>query len=247
MARTRAVVLRAAAAVVADRGTRRASMSDIAAAAGVAKGTLYNHFRTKDEVWSALVGAELAALADECRGLPLVVALAHAAQRVGAHPAIRRLAADEPATFAALLDPDGRHWPDARAAVAAALTAAGKDPAGNGLAGRDLAGNGPAGNGLAGRDPAGNGPAGNGLAGKDPAGNGLAGNGPARHSPGGHTPAGKGSAADLVLRWLASHLANPSTHDATGTAELLAATLPDLDRSQLGSVDHAQVPGPLPS
>jgi AcrR family transcriptional regulator len=139
MARTRSVVLRAAAGVVAERGTKHASMAGIAAAAGVAKGTLYNHFRTKDDVWSALVAAELGALVEECRGLPLVVALGHAAQRIGVHPAVRRIAADEPTVLATLLDPTGRYWPVARASVASALAAAGREPGGADLVLRWLA------------------------------------------------------------------------------------------------------------
>ncbi len=143
MARTRAAVLRAAVQVVAERGIRRASMSDLAAAAGIAKGTLYNHFRTKDEVWSALVRAELDALIDECRGLPLELALGHAARRIGAHPAVRRLAVDEPAVLAALVTAAlvgadrRRTLADAvliaRAAIAEALVAAGHDPVGTDL------------------------------------------------------------------------------------------------------------------
>lgn len=162
MARTRAGVLAAAVGVVAERGTRRASMADLAEAAGVAKGTLYNHFRTKDDVWAALVEAEAHALIQECAGLPLGVALGHAAQRIGAHPALRRLAADEPATLAAIATPGDGPWGAAREAVVRTLTAAGRDPA----------------------------------------------------------------AADLVLRWLASHLLAPGAETAGRTAELLAATLP---------------------
>jgi AcrR family transcriptional regulator len=141
MARTRSSVLRAAVTVAAERGTRRVSMADVAAAAGIAKGTLYNHFRTKDDVWAALVHAEVEALVDECRGLPLVVALGHAAQRIGAHPAVRRIAADEPAVLAALVTPtpDDTAWTTAREAVGEALAAAGKDPAAKGLVLRWLA------------------------------------------------------------------------------------------------------------
>jgi AcrR family transcriptional regulator len=103
MSRTRAVLLSAALRLVAERGTRRTSMSDIAAGAGVAKGTLYNHFRTKEDVWSAVLEAEIHALTEACAGLPLDDALALAAQRLGEHPAVRRLAAEEPATLSALL------------------------------------------------------------------------------------------------------------------------------------------------
>jgi AcrR family transcriptional regulator len=131
MARTRTELLQAAVRVVSERGTRRASMTDIAAEAGVAKGTLYNHFRTKDDVWVALVDAELRAVVDECRGLPLGAALEHAAHRLGAHPAVRRLAADEPVILAELVTagPRATGWRTARAAVADVLTQAGRDPA----------------------------------------------------------------------------------------------------------------------
>jgi AcrR family transcriptional regulator len=123
MARTRAGVLGAAAAVVAERGTRRASMTDIAAAAGIAKGTLYNHFRTKDEVWAALAEAEVLRLAAECESLPLAAALRLAAERVAAHPIPRRLAEDEPAVLAQLLTAGegSPGWSAARSAVEAVL------------------------------------------------------------------------------------------------------------------------------
>jgi AcrR family transcriptional regulator len=123
MARTRTGVLAAAAVVVAERGTRRASMTDIAATAGIAKGTLYNHFRTKDEVWAALAEAEVRRLAAECQSLPLAAALRHAAERIAAHPIPRRLAEDEPAVLAQLLTAGegSAGWSAASAAVVAAL------------------------------------------------------------------------------------------------------------------------------
>jgi AcrR family transcriptional regulator len=103
MSRTRAAVLTAALRLVAERGTRRTSMADIAAASGVAKGTLYNHFRTKEDVWAAVLTAEIEALAEACTGLDLGDALALAARRLGEHPAVRRLAAEEPAVLTALV------------------------------------------------------------------------------------------------------------------------------------------------
>jgi AcrR family transcriptional regulator len=131
MGRTRASLLDAAVRLIAERGTRRTSMTDIAQAAGIAKGTLYNHFRTRDDVWAGVVEAELAALVEECRRLPLAAALAHAAQRISAQPALRRLAADEPAVLAALATPgpESRGWALAAAAVSDALAAAGRDRA----------------------------------------------------------------------------------------------------------------------
>jgi AcrR family transcriptional regulator len=162
MARTRAVVLAAALKLVAERGTRRTSMADIAAASGIAKGTLYNHFRTKEDVWAAVLTAEVEALVEACAGLELGDALALAARQIGDHPAARRLAADEPAVLAALLcapaTAPARRL--ARAAVRDLLAAAGRNP----------------------------------------------------------------GAADLVVRWLESHLVLPAA--AGASSALLAAMLP---------------------
>ncbi|MFI5956969.1 helix-turn-helix domain-containing protein [Cryptosporangium sp. NPDC051539] len=164
MGRTRASLLDAAVRLIADRGTRRTSMTDIAQAAGIAKGTLYNHFRNKDEVFAALVEAEVVLIADECRGLPLEDALAVAAIRLDTHPALRRVADDDPAALAALVGahPDAPGRRAAHAAAADALSASGRDPRG----------------------------------------------------------------AELVVRWLASHLAWPDPDDSEASARLLSAVLP---------------------
>ena len=127
MGRTRARLLEGALRAVRVQGARRTTMGDIAAFAGVAKATLYNHFRTKDDVWSALIVAEIHALAAECTGRPLGAALEHAATRLSAHPAVRALAADDPAALAGLVTgSDAPGWQAARVAVRAALRAAGR-------------------------------------------------------------------------------------------------------------------------
>ena len=59
MNRTRAELLAGAAEAFAAQGFRRATMQSVAAATGVAKATLYNYFRTKDEVARALLAVEL--------------------------------------------------------------------------------------------------------------------------------------------------------------------------------------------
>jgi AcrR family transcriptional regulator len=52
--RTRLSLLEAAIAVFAERGVEPATIQDIAVAARVATGTFYNHFKSKDELLSAL-------------------------------------------------------------------------------------------------------------------------------------------------------------------------------------------------
>ena len=51
---TRAVILEAAEGVLAREGTRAARMEDIASAAGIAVGTLYNYFADRDTLVAAL-------------------------------------------------------------------------------------------------------------------------------------------------------------------------------------------------
>jgi AcrR family transcriptional regulator len=130
MLRTRSAILDAAAASVASSGVRRTTMSDIATTGGVAKATLYNHFRTKDDVLAALVEARVSALGAACEAIAgsagLASALEQAAAELAAFPALRRVAADEPALLVPLSAlEEGRTAESARAAVAAVLVAAG--------------------------------------------------------------------------------------------------------------------------
>ena len=142
MARTRGAILDAAARCVERYGVRRTTMSDLATQASVAKATLYNHFRTKDDVLAALVAARAAALRDACvevasgrhvpvPGLPgptgsgLAAALEHAAAQLAASGPLRRVAAEEPAALAAVAVPgEGRTWDAVRTAVVDVLEAA---------------------------------------------------------------------------------------------------------------------------
>src|ERR687890_1187972 len=95
MGRTRQELLAGAARAFAEHGVRRSTMQSVAAAAGVAKATLYNHFRTKDEVAAALLATELDRLTALAAALPLDQALATLSDELGAHPVLRRLAATE--------------------------------------------------------------------------------------------------------------------------------------------------------
>lgn len=121
MARTRAAVLAGARQCVQKQGTRKTTMVDVAATAGVAKATLYNHFRTKSEVLAALVESEVAAAAGETAEVAstagLEVALARLAERLGEHPVVRRLAATEATVLVGLVlpaDPPQSGWAVAR-------------------------------------------------------------------------------------------------------------------------------------
>ncbi|MDP3710929.1 MAG: helix-turn-helix domain-containing protein [Mycobacteriales bacterium] len=142
MLRTRAAILDAAAGCVERYGVRKTTMSDLATQAAVAKATLYNHFRTKDDVLAALVtsrvqalGATTAALAagrhDTVPGMPvplrsgLAAALEHAADELARCAPLRRVAAEEPAVLAVVAVPAaGRTWDVVRSAVVEVLEAA---------------------------------------------------------------------------------------------------------------------------
>jgi AcrR family transcriptional regulator len=100
---TRDVLVAGAARAFAEHGVRACTMQAVAAAAGVSKATLYNYFRTKDELVRALLGAELARLTALAAALPPDQALAALADELGEHPVLRRLADVEPDTLAALV------------------------------------------------------------------------------------------------------------------------------------------------
>jgi AcrR family transcriptional regulator len=124
MSRTRAALLEGARRSVEVNGTK-ITMAQVAAAAGVAKATLYNHFRTREAVLSALLVDEITRLVDEFAGQPLTDALGGAASALAGHPLLRVLARLEPGTLAALgrIDASAEGWRIAREGVDAGLTA----------------------------------------------------------------------------------------------------------------------------
>jgi AcrR family transcriptional regulator len=129
MLRTRAAILEAAARCVERSGIRKTTMGDVSSQASVAKATLYNHFRTKDDLLDALVLSSTEQLTAECSelaGAGLAPALEHAGSVLGASGPLRRVAADEPALLAALGAPgEGRMWETARRGVEAVLRESG--------------------------------------------------------------------------------------------------------------------------
>ena len=136
MGRTRTALLAATAECVARYGVRKTTMVDVASKSRVAKATLYNHFRTKDDVLAALVEQQVGELVDACVGAAsargLEAALVVVAERLAASAPLRKAAADEPALLAPLMAPGaGRGWVAARDGAAAVLAAAGvpADPA----------------------------------------------------------------------------------------------------------------------
>ncbi|MGY1692926.1 TetR family transcriptional regulator [Geodermatophilus sp. SYSU D01105] len=121
MGRTRAGLLEGAARAFAERGLRRSTMQSVAAAAGVAKATLYNHFRTKDEVARALLAAELDRLGALAAGRPAATALAELADEVAGHPVLQCLARDEPEVLTGLLAAPPDRWVEVLDRLATAL------------------------------------------------------------------------------------------------------------------------------
>lgn len=132
MARTRAALLAATGECLARYGVRKTTMVDVAERSRVAKATLYNHFRTKDDLLAAyvedrvatLVGTAVTAAQDG-----LAAGLAAVARELAADPALRRAAAEEPAFLAALAAPGtassaGRGWTIARDGARSLLAAA---------------------------------------------------------------------------------------------------------------------------
>src|SRR3954469_24653115 len=105
MLRTRTAILDAAAQCIERDGVRKTTMSDVSTQARVAKATLYNHFRTKDDLMSGLVLARTQQLVAECAELAvagLAPALEHAGRSLAGSAPLRRIAEGEPALAAAL-------------------------------------------------------------------------------------------------------------------------------------------------
>ena len=130
MSGTRQRVLQAASALIASRGVRRMAMAELARESGVAKATLYNHFRTKEEVLAALVVAAVEEIAQACKDRPLADALDAASQVLSAHPLLRQLRESEPEHLGALAQASAQApgWLAAHEAVRIALRRAGKNP-----------------------------------------------------------------------------------------------------------------------
>jgi len=82
---TRERIMAAAVSVFARKGFQRASLDDIAAEAGLTKGAIYWHFRSKNDLFSALLEARFARHAAP---LPAALATALAANEPCRRPAV---------------------------------------------------------------------------------------------------------------------------------------------------------------
>lgn len=91
-------------------------MADIAARGGIAKATLYNSLRTKEDVLAELVRHDVAAAIEDALSVrhDPAKSLARLAWRVAAHPVLRGALAAEPTLAADLMRPCPGHpvWDD---------------------------------------------------------------------------------------------------------------------------------------
>jgi AcrR family transcriptional regulator len=128
MGRTRTAALDGARRTLAEHGLRKATMGDVAVRGGLAKATLYNHFRTKDDLVAGLVADDVAELGADCRDLAtddLAVALTRAADGVATHVVLVGMRTVEPTALLAAAAPGaGAGWDVVRAEVALVLDAA---------------------------------------------------------------------------------------------------------------------------
>jgi AcrR family transcriptional regulator len=120
MGRARAGILAGARRSLAEAGTRGLTMSGVADRGGVAKATVYNHFRSRDELVAGLVVDTVERLASDAAAAPdLESALAGAAGSAARLPELRGAVGHDAAVVAGLVRPgDGVGWVAARTAVA---------------------------------------------------------------------------------------------------------------------------------
>jgi AcrR family transcriptional regulator len=117
LARSRAAILDGARRAVEVNGTK-ITMSEVASRAGVAKATLYNHFRAREDVLAALLLDEVERLVTGLSQLELTQALTWAAVAVSEHPLLEALGDQDVATLAVLARVDVRSAGWARVAQA---------------------------------------------------------------------------------------------------------------------------------
>jgi AcrR family transcriptional regulator len=117
MDRARAAILTGARLVVAESGVRHLTMSAVAERGGVAKATIYNHFRGRGELLDALLVDELTDLAAiaSSGGDELVDQLAAVGRALNVNPVLDGLRRHEPEVLAAMASAAARPGRDSRA------------------------------------------------------------------------------------------------------------------------------------
>jgi AcrR family transcriptional regulator len=104
MERPRAGILDAAADLVAGGGPRALTMSAVARRAAVAKATVYNHFRDREELLLALLAAERARLVAHCSMAPQADRLDGAATWLSESAVLAGLRQHDPGTLVRLAE-----------------------------------------------------------------------------------------------------------------------------------------------
>lgn len=107
MQRARAGAIRGALETLNRRGLKRLTMAETADRGGLARATLYNHVRDKDELLALLLEHESRAIAEAfVSAADLESALTAAAALIAEHPALAGLRTHEPAALVRLTAPE---------------------------------------------------------------------------------------------------------------------------------------------
>lgn len=96
MQRGRDRILEAAALLVADGGLSALTMAGVARQSGVAKATVYNHVRDRDELVAALATEQWRQLQHDCSRQPQAERLTAAASWISGSPVLEGLRAHNP-------------------------------------------------------------------------------------------------------------------------------------------------------
>jgi AcrR family transcriptional regulator len=133
MGRSRSAAIEGARRVLAEHGVRKTTMGEVAIRGGLAKATLYNHVRTKDQLLTLVVTDGVArvatAAAAALAGAGLAAGLTAAADALAADEVLAGVRRTEPAALVPLAAPgSGAAWDEVRRLVGDALRSAGARP-----------------------------------------------------------------------------------------------------------------------
>lgn len=102
MSRARSQIVAATASLIAVSGTQAVTMAGVARAAGVAKATVYNHVRDRDELFSAVIREQCASLQQHVESQPPDQRLAAASGWLSESEVLRGLRRHDPDLVLAL-------------------------------------------------------------------------------------------------------------------------------------------------